>query len=159
MATVAVVRLPAGEPADLPEVRAFVLESLALGVLPLGKGVELELLDVPPLGGVLVEGRGQPPSGTAQPPPAPEPPGDEAGPEFTGHGAREKRRVHGALLAYRRRHGLGCLEELAGIIGGGMTAGILRSALARDKLPMEQWRQIGQALVRLEEAEAGREGP
>ena len=51
------------------------------------------------------------------------------------------------------------VEELAGIIGGGMTANILRSALARDKLPMEQWRQIGQALDRLEEAEAGREGP
>ena len=150
MATVAVVRLPAGKPADLPEVRAFVLESLALGVLPLGKGVELELLDVPPLGGVLVEGRGQPPALPAQPPPAPESPGNEAGPEFTGHGA---------LLAYRRRHGLGCLEELAGLIGGGMTAGILRSALARDKLPMEQWRQIGQALDRLEAEAAGREGP
>lgn len=147
---VAVVRVPEGEPADLPEVRAFVLESLALGVLPLMEGMALTLLDVPPLGGVLVEGRTQPPSGTAQPPPAPEPPEDEAGPAFTGGGAREKRRVYEALLAYRRRHGLGCLEELAGLIGDGMTANILRSALARDKLPMEQWRQIGQALDRLE---------
>lgn len=49
---VLVVRVPAKELSDLRAARSFVMDSLALGVLVVGQGVELSLEYLPNLGGV-----------------------------------------------------------------------------------------------------------
>ena len=133
---------------DLCQIRDYVRESLALGVLIVGKEFQWELLELPELGGVRV----QDPGGTGTDGPSETP--DEGEPEgevaFTGYGAKEKRRIYEALRRYRDRHGLGSLEPLAQAAGQGLTATELRWALLGGKLPMETWRAIGSALDRLD---------
>ena len=148
MSSVLVVTVPSALDGDLCQMRDYVRESLALGVLIVGKEFQWELLELPQLGDVRV----QDPGGTGTDGPSETP--DEGEPEgevaFTGYGAKEKRRIYGALRRYRDRHGLGSLEPLAEAAGQGLTATALRGALLVDKLPMETWRAIGSALDRLD---------
>lgn len=148
MSSVLVVTVPSALDGDLCQMRDYVRESLALGVLIVGKEFQWELLELPQLGDVRV----QDPGGTGTDGPSETP--DEGEPEgevaFTGYGAKEKRRIYEALRRYRDRPGQGSLEPLAEAAGQGLTATALRGALLGDKLPMEPWRAIGSALDRLD---------
>ncbi|WP_165449812.1 hypothetical protein [Intestinimonas timonensis] len=146
MSSVLVVTVPSELDGDLYQMRNYVKESLELGVLIVGKGVQWELLELPELGGVRVQDPGG--TGPDGPPEAPDEPEGEVA--FTGCGAKEKRRIYEALRRYRDRHGLGSLEPLAEAAGQGLTATVLREALLGGKLPMETWRAIGSALDRLD---------
>ena len=147
MSSVLVVTVPSALDGDLYRMRDYVRESLELGVLVVGKEVQWELLELPELGGVQVQGTNMIALDWLPELDEPEPEGEVA---FTGCGAKEKRRIYEALRRYRDRHGLGSLEPLAEAAGQGLTATALRGALLGGKLPMETWRAIGSALDRLD---------
>lgn len=146
MSSVLVVTVPSALDGDLFQMRDYVRESLELGVLIVGKGVQWELLELPELGGVRVQDPGG--TGPDGPPEMPDEPEGEVA--FTRYGAKEKRRIYEALRRYRDRHGLGSLEPLAEAAGQDLTATALRWALLGGMLPMETWRAIGSALDRLD---------
>ena len=149
MSSVLVVTVPSALDGDLFQMRDYVRESLELGVLIVGKGVQWELLELPELGGIRVQDPGGTgPDGSPETPDEGELVGEVA---FTGYGAKEKRRIYETLRRYRDRHGLGSLEPLAQAAGQGLTTTALRGALLWSKLPMETWRAIGSALDRLEQ--------
>ena len=146
MSSVLVVTVPSALDGDLCQMRDYVRESLALGVLIVGKEFQWELLELPQLGDVRV----QDPGGTGTDGPSETPDEPEGEVAFTGYGAKEKRRIYEALRRYRDRHGLGSLEPLAQAAGQGLTATELRWALLGGTLPMETWRAIGSARARLD---------
>lgn len=146
MSKVAIITVPGVEPLDLYEIKEFVKESLMMGILVKGQGVGFEIADIPDLGGVVIHSIPEIPPVLCQ---ANELETDIQDVSFVGCGAKEKRRIHDALLRFRAEHGLGCLEELASAIGEGVTAGILRDAIGGAKLEMNIWRQIGLGLDRM----------
>ena len=136
MSSVLVVTVPSALDGDLCQMRDYVRESLELGVLIVGKGVQWELLELPELGGVRVQDPGG--TGPDGPPEMPDEPEGEVA--FTGYGAKEKRRIYEALRRYRDRHGLGSLEPLAEAAGQGLTATELRGRCWGASCP---WRPGG----------------
>ena len=148
---VLVVRVPAKESADLRAVRSFIMDSLALGVLVVGQGVGLSLEYLPNLGGVACTW---------------DSPWDEVETEekpvdmepdfrYVGHGAREKNQILTRLTAYRKTNGLGCLKRVSVLAGKPVTDELIREIITEGKkLPIEVWRQIGQALDKLEQEDS-----
>lgn len=146
--------------------RDYVVESLRLGVLVVGPGVNYSLERFPQLGGVHCCG--------AEPTEKEEPkaplPGQEtvvAGQEellrehsvdcrpITGRNAEEKQAILARLKAYRSAHGLGCLAQVANEAGSPVTADLLRDMLVGAASPnIAQWRQVNEALATLEAWEA-----
>lgn len=57
---VLLVRVPAQEAVDGRELRDYILESLTQGVLVLTEDASCEVMELPPLGGVMVEAKEQP---------------------------------------------------------------------------------------------------
>lgn len=163
---VLVVRLSAAESEERArQIRDYVVESLALGVLVVDPGTNLHLEHYPPLGGVTCavqeetekeEPKGE--AGTEQP--------DESGADQpdaehaatnVGPGARVKKRILARLTSYRKTHGLGCLRQVAELAGKPLTEEILRMTLLGEvKQPLEVWKQIDRALDALEQ-EGGHE--
>lgn len=158
---VLVVRLSAAESEERArQIRDYVVESLALGVLVVDPGTNLHLEYYPPLGGVTCsvqeETEGEEPKGeegTEQP--------DESGADrpdaehaaaHVGPGARVKNRILARLTDYRKTHGLGCLRQVAELAGKPLTEEILRMTLLGEvKQPLEVWKQIDRALDALEQ--------
>lgn len=163
---VLVVRLSAAESEERArQIRDYVVESLALGVLVVDPGTNLHLEYYPPLGGVTcsvqeeTEGeKSEGEAGTEQP--------DESGADQSdaehaatnvGPGARVKNRILARLTSYRKTHGLGCLRQVAELAGKPLTEEILRMTLLGEvKQPLEVWKQIDRALDALEQ-EGGHE--
>ena len=163
---VLVVRLSAAESEERArQIRDYVVESLALGVLVVDPGTNLHLEYYPPLGGVTCtlqeETEGEEPEGeegTEQP--------DESGADQPDAehaatnvwpGARVKNRILARLTSYRKIHGLGCLRQVAELAGKPLTEEILRMTLLGEvKQPLEVWKQIDRALDALEQ-EGGHE--
>ena len=163
---VLVVRLSAAESEERTrQIRDYVVESLALGVLVVDPGTNLHLEYYPPLGGVTCtlqeETEGEEPEGeegTEQP--------DESGADQSdaehaatnvGPGARVKNRILARLTSYRKTHGLGCLRQVAELAGKPLTEEILRMTLLGEvKQSLEVWKQIDRALDALEQ-EGGHE--
>lgn len=141
---VAVITIPSLPQRNLLEIQKFVRDSLVMGILVKEQGIEFEIVDVPDLGGVIVH---EVPNAPDIPCAVPDTRGTEV--NFSGHGAKEKRRIYEKLMQYRTEHGLGCLDELAAVIGGGVTTETLRDAINGTKLTMDIWRQIGIAMDRL----------
>lgn len=153
---VLVVRLSAAESEERTrQIRDYVVESLALGVLVVDPGTNLHLEHYPPLGGVTCSVQEEPEGeeGTEQP--------DESGAEQpdaehtdtnVGPGARVKKRILARLTSYRKTHGLGCLRQVAELAGKPLTEEILRMTLLGEvKQPLEVWKQIDRALDALEQ--------
>ena len=154
------VRVPAQEAVDGRELRDYILESLARGVLVLTEDASCEVLELPPLGGVeVVSGEQElpvPDSG----PPATRETGTGSEPEGTkpgnaiGRNAEEKRMIMTRLAAYRKAHGLGSWAPVVKASRGrlsddqlwGMAAGAV-------KLPISEWRLAAKALDKLERQE------
>lgn len=163
---VLVVRLSAAESKERArQIRDYVVESLALGVLVVDPGTNLHLEYYPPLGGVTCtlqeetekeepedeEGTEQPDESGADQPDA------EHAATNVGPGARVKKRILARLTSYRKTHGLGCLRQVAELAGKPLTEEILRMTLLGEvKQPLEVWKQIDRALDALEQ-EGGHE--
>lgn len=162
---VLVVRLSAAESEERArQIRDYVVESLALGVLVVDPGTNLHLEYYPPLGGVTCtlqeETQEEPEDEEGKEKP------DESGADqldaehaaaHVGPGARVKKRILARLTSYRKTHGLGCLRQVAELAGKPLTEEILRMTLLGEvKQPLEVWKQIDRALDALEQ-EGGHE--
>ena len=111
------VRVPETKLDDLRALRDFVLESLvSVGLLVLPEDVTLEVMALPPLGGVTVVETGQAIPATEQPDPAAEAEGQVPSPELPAADqseAGEKRAIVQRLKDYRSTYGRGCLEKVS----------------------------------------------
>lgn len=139
--------------------RDYIMDSVEQGVLVLMAGMEYRVEELPPLGGVEVRRpapkesevlRGEKPEIKTSSKAARER-------EQKFREAAEKMEICDRLKAYRREHGLGCLNQLAMKCGGGgITADVLRDAVNGSAvLPLTSWRRIGKALKKVE---VGHEG-
>ena len=144
---------------NLPEesrtsLRDYVVESLRLGVMVIWPGFSYSLERFPDLGGVCCHVTE--PDGVE----AAEPAGEQeqllrehtvVQSIINGHNAQEKMAILARLKAYRKSHGLGCLEEVAKAAGGDFTADLLRRILLGDaSLNIPQWRKLCKVLEQLE---------
>ena len=149
--SILLVRVPDQAAVDGRELRDYILESLAQGVLVLTEDASCEVMELPSLGGVE--------TGEDQAPQVQEPP-VEAGPAqkkavFCGQGASEKRKIMDRLKAYRLVHGLGCWTAVAKASGGKLSEDQLRDmAAGTAALPIGEWRLADKALDKLEQKEA-----
>ena len=146
MSSILLVQIPAQAPAELRELRDYILESLAQGVLALPEDTSLEVLELPPLGGVEAITEGTVPV---------LPENGE-----TMSQAEEKRTILRRLKDYRAAHGPGCLAAVsvktARRRDQRISYDVLRHICAdgAPKLPMSDWRSIGRALDVLAAKEA-----
>ena len=150
---VLVVRAP-----NLPEesrtsLRDYVVESLRLGVMVIWPGFSYSLERFPDLGGVCCHIT-EPSEVKMDPPVEREQLLREHKvfqPIINGHNAQEKMAILARLKAYRKSHGLGCLDEVARAAGGDFTADLLRRILLGDaSLNIPQWRKLRKVLEQLE---------
>lgn len=145
------VRVPAQEAVDGRELRDYILESLAQGVLVLTEDASCEAMELPQLGGVMVEAKEQPDL-------TPEAEGQITNPELPAadqSGGAEKRAILQRLQAYRDSNGLGSLSAVSARTAHSklerLSVEDLRGVLTGDRnLPIEDWRKIARALNRLE---------
>ena len=145
MSSILLVQIPAQAPAELRELRDYILESLAQGVLVLAEDASLEVLELPPLGGVEVITEGTVPV---------LPENGE-----TMSQAEEKRAIIRRLKDYRAAHRPGCLAAVSAKTAHRKSRRISDDVLRHicadgaPKLPMERWRSISKALDILEQEE------
>ena len=144
---------------DGRELRDYILESLASGVLVLTEDASCEVMELPPLGGVEIsreQTEPEAPAGTLgmidmlsytsedadEPPPV----------EITaGRNREEKQAILERLREYRRTHGLGCWTEVARKAGGTITPELIRDMLlGLESPPIADWRKIAKTLDALE---------
>lgn len=119
-------------------IRDYILESINRGVMVLPIGASYRTEQFPDLGGVEV---------SAAPALA-----VKAEAVDLPSTVREKRLIMERLTAYREKHGLGCLAEVAKKYGKGITDDILRRLLSGNATAtLAEWRRIGEALNKLEE--------
>lgn len=149
---VLLVRVPAQETVDGRELRDYILESLAQGVLVLTEDASCEVMELPPLGGVMVEAKEQPDL-------TPEAEGQITNPELPAadqSGGAEKRAIVQRLKDYRSAHGRGCLDKVSEKTAhrkeARISADVLRDIAAdcAPKMELSEWRKIARALDALE---------
>lgn len=155
------VRVPTLEAVNGRELRDYILESLAQGVLVLTEDASCEVMALPPLGGVEVS-REQPEperatgavglidmtSYTGEDMEEAEPPPVEI---TAGRNREEKQAILERLREYRRTHGLGCWTEVARKAGGTITPELIRDMLlGLESPPIADWRKIAKTLDALE---------
>lgn len=149
---VLLVRVPAQEAEDGRELWDYILESLTQGVLVLTEDASCEVMELPPLGGVMVEVKEQPDLTT-------EAEGQTTNPELPAadqSGGAEKRAIVQRLKDYRSTHGRGCLDKVSEKTAhrkeARISADVLRD-IAADRAPkmeLSEWRKIARALDALE---------
>lgn len=149
---VLLVRVPAQEAVDGRELRDYILESLTQGVLVLTEDASCEVMELPPLGGVMVEAKEQPDL-------TPEAEGQITNPELPAadqSGGAEKRAIVQRLKDYRSAHGRGCLDKVSEKTAhrkeARISADVLRD-IATDraqKMELSEWRKIARVLDALE---------
>lgn len=160
--SILLVRVPAQESVDGRELRDYILESLSLGVLVLTEDTTCDVLELPPLGGVVVTLTEQVMPAVERPDLATETgqPIMDVGPEqkmvgLMGPKAGEKRVIMEKLKAYRRKYGLGHWPEVVKASGGKLTDDQLRDMCAGTAVfPISEWRLADKALDKLYEKEA-----
>ncbi len=149
--SILLVRVPAEGTVVGRELRDYILESLARGVLVLTEDASCEEMELPALGCVEVK-------------PAEEVPESVPEPE-TPTEAEEKREILQRLKDYRAANGRGSLEAVsvktAHHKGRRISADTLRSILTEGSppRPIEEWRKISRALDALEKSEEGDVNP
>ena len=149
------VRVPAQETVDGRELRDYILESLASGVLVLTEDASCEVMELPPLGGVEIsreQTEPEAPAGTLgmidmssyTSEDADEPPPVEIA---AGRNREEKQAILERLREYRRTHGLGCWNGVAKKAGGNITPELIRDMLlGKESPPIANWRMIDRAI-------------
>ena len=153
------VRVPTLEAVNGRELRDYILESLAKGVLVLTEDASCEVMELPPLGEVAVVETGQAILTTEQPDSSVEAEGQITNPELPAadqSGGAEKRAIVQRLKDYRSAHGRGCLDKVSEKTAhrkeARISADVLRD-IATDraqKMELSEWRKIARALDALE---------
>lgn len=160
-APVLIVHVPAAIKWEWRELRDYVSESIGMGVLVLGKDVELEVANLPKVEQVQVAPMPAPvmlqtaavlrEHSVAKAKP------QEAEPEikYTGVAGAEKTRIRQRMEAYRTKHGLGCWAKVAKTCGKDVTDDMLREIYNGALSPnIQVWRAIDGALSALEGSDA-----
>lgn len=130
------------------ELRDYILESLARGVLVLTEDASCEVMELPQLGGVEVKPEKEVPVSS---PPEP------TVPAHASSEAEEKRAIVQRLKDYRAVHGAGCLAAVSAKTARRkdrrISDDVLRHICAdgAPKMPIQDWRSIGKALDSLEQ--------
>lgn len=146
------VRIPEVEANRLRELRDFILQSLDKSVLVLPEDASYEVMELPPLGGVMVEAKEQPDL-------TPEAEGQITNPELPAadqSGGAEKRAIVQRLKDYRSTHGRGCLDKVSEKTAhrkeARISSDVLRDIAAdcAPKMELSEWRKIARALDSLE---------
>ena len=155
------VRVPTLEAVNGRELRDYILESLAKGVLVLTEDASCEVMELPPLGEVAGGETGQAILTTEQPDSSVEAEGQITNPELPAadqSGGAEKRAIVQRLKDYRGTHGRGCLDKVSEKTAhrkeARISADVLRD-IAADRAPkmeLSEWRKIARALDSLEAA-------
>lgn len=152
---VLLVRVPAQEAVDGRELRDYILEPLASGVLVLTEDASCEVMELPPLGRVEIsqeQAEPEAPAGTLgmidmssyTSEDADEPPPVEIA---AGRNREEKQAILERLREYRRTHGLGCWNGVAKKAGGNITPELIRDMLlGKESPPIANWRMIDRAI-------------
>lgn len=139
------VSVPETEVNRLRELRDYILESLAWGVLVLTEDASCEVMELPPLGRVEIDVPALPV--VIEPAIESDPPGPEVDAE-----AAEKRDILQRLLDYRKANGLGCLNVVSAKTAyrksDRISANTMRMIITGDapKLDISEWRKIAKAL-------------
>lgn len=143
------VRIPTQEVVNSRELRDYILESLAQGVLVLTEDVSCEVMEIPPLGGVELMPMSERPTGPDLP--EPEPDAEPMNVELRGgRGAKEKKIIQDRLISYRKKHGLGCWKKVAEASGGRLSEEDLRGLYEGAPFTLASWRIAEMALDALE---------
>ncbi len=151
------VRVPTLEAVNGRELRDYILESLAQGVLVLTEDASCEVMELPPLGGVEVSQEQTEPkaptgavglidmsSCTGEDIEETEPPPVEVA---AGRNREEKQAILERLREYRKSHGLGCWNGVAKKAGGNITPELIRDMiLGKESPPIADWRKIDRAV-------------
>lgn len=153
------VRVPTLEAVNGRELRDYILESLAKGVLVLTEDASCEVLELSPLGGVTVAETEQELPATEKPDLTMEVKGQTTNPELSAadqsQGA-EKRAIVQRLKHYRSANGRGCLDKVSEKTAhrkeARISADTLRDIAAdlAPKMELSEWRKIARALDALE---------
>lgn len=140
--SVLVIRLPIqNEVRSLQNYRRYVLESIAQGILVLGKDVTY---CVEQLGWI-------PPMVLGEDPPWCRRSRNRPVRNAQGETLRRKRRIFERLQLFRGANGLGCLRRISDKCTFGITDDLLRDILTGNASPtIKEWREIGRALDELE---------
>lgn len=155
--SVLVVRVDSIDNIDYITMRDEILESIRLGVLILGPDDTLEVMELPPLGGLEIERISEPTPESPETEPTAKPE-----PEPLSEG-EEKRQILQRLKDYRAAHGLGSLEKVSAKTAHNKNQRIssndLRSILTDGiSMHIEEWRKISRALDKLEQEDAANGG-
>lgn len=153
------VRVPDQGAVDGRELRDYILESLARGVLVLTEDASCEVMELPPLGGVELTVTEQAMSTTERPDLITEAEGRITNPGLLAAEQSvgvEKRALVQRLKDYRSAHGRGCLDKVSEKTAhrkeARISADVLRD-IAADRAPkmeLSEWRKITKALDVLE---------
>lgn len=160
--SILLVRVPTQEAVNGRKLRDYILESLAQGVLVLTEDASCEVMELPPLGGLMVTLTEQVMPAVERPELAAETgqPIMEADPEqklvgLIGPRAGEKRVIMERLQAYRKKYGLDCWPAVVKASGGKLSDDQLRDMCAGTAvLPISEWHLADKALDKLYEKEA-----
>lgn len=157
------VRVPTQEAVNGRELRDYILESLARGVLVLTEDASCEVMELPPLGGVDVQlpeesEVGLEELGIREVYPESEPPSEVPEPDdkpmnvelHGGRGCKVKKMIQDRLIAYRNEHGLGCWARVAEASMGRLNEDDLRRMYLGDVFPLSAWRIADMTLDALE---------
>lgn len=150
------VRVPTQEAVDGRELRDYILESLARGVLVLTEDASCEVMELPPLGGVKIQAESLEPSTAVGPAPSAATAVEAAITNQHQAQAEEKRAIVQRLKDYRNTYGRGCLEKVSEKTAhrkeSRMSADTLRDIAAdcAPKMGLTEWRKISKALDALE---------
>lgn len=149
---IVLVRVPEPGIDYLEALRDYILQSLEKGALVLPEDASCGVMELPPLGGVIVEAKEQPDL-------TPEAEGQITNPELPAadqSGGAEKRAIVQRLKDYRSTHGRGCLDKVSEKTAhrkeARISADVLRD-IAADRAPkmeLSEWRKIARALDALE---------
>lgn len=154
------VRVPETKLENLRTLRDFILESLVPGgLLVLPEDITLEVMKLPPLGGVTLVETGPAIPTTEQPNSAVEAEGQVTSPELPAADqseAAEKRAIVQRLKDYRSANGRGCLDKVSEKTAhrkeARISSDVLRDIAAdcAPKMELSEWRKIARALDSLE---------
>ena len=150
------VRVPTQEAVDGRELRDYILESLARGVLVLTEDASCEVMELPPLGGVKIQAESLEPSTAVGSASSVATVVEAAITNQHQAQAEEKRAIVQRLKDYRSANGRGCLEKVSEKTAhrkeSRISADTLRDidADCAPKMGLTEWRKISKALDALE---------
>lgn len=63
--------------------------------------------------------------------------------------SEQKHRIYAELMAYRRKHGLGCFKEISNATDGKVAISTIANMFTGTKIKLDIWMLVGEALKKL----------